>query len=291
MTTESAVSEPKERKTYKGKQRPTWCPGCGDFGVLGALDKALLEYGRPEYDIAVVSGIGCSSRFPYFMNTYGVHAAHGRALSVATGLKLARPDLTVIATGGDGDALAIGGNHFFHTMRRNVDLTYILMDNQIYGMTKGQAAPTSHLGMKTKSTPFGTFEPPVDPIWAALTMGATFVAQTAIFELPQLTSLILQGLRHRGMAMINCLSPCITYNKDMDKEYIRANSFQLDKSHDPGDFEAALRIVRSSAGRFPLGLIYKKEEPTFEERVADLVKVKDAGQQKPDLVKIARQFL
>ena len=142
----AAAVQAEPRKTFKGGNRPTWCPGCGDYSVLGALDRALLAFGRPEWEINVISGIGCSSRFPYFMNTYGFHAAHGRALPVATGLKIARPDLTVVAVGGDGDALAIGGNHFFHAMRRNLDLTYILMDNQIYGMTKGQSAPPARLG-------------------------------------------------------------------------------------------------------------------------------------------------
>src|SRR5690606_16230533 len=137
MTTATETPQKSPRHTYKSKYKPTWCAGCGDYSVLANLDKALGMLDRPEWDITIVSGIGCSSRFPYFMKTYGMHSAHGRALPVAIGLKMARPDIQVIATGGDGDALAIGGNHFFHAMRRNVDLTYILMDNQIYGMTKG----------------------------------------------------------------------------------------------------------------------------------------------------------
>ena len=256
---------PAARKTYKGG-KATWCAGCGDYGVLASLDKALVSYGRPENEIVVVSGIGCSSRFPYFMNTYGFHTVHGRALAVATGLKLARPDLTVIATGGDGDALAIGGNHFFHTMRRNPDLTYILMDNQIYGMTKGQAAPTSKLGMQTKSTPFGTFECPVDPVWAALTMGATFVAQVASFDPGLMTDLLLAGLRHPGMAFINCLTPCITFNAGMSKEYIKDHSRPLPEGYDPADYASALELVRGAEDQFPLGLIYQVRQPTLEER-------------------------
>lgn len=261
----TAGQGPATRRTYKGG-KATWCAGCGDYGVLASLDKALVSFGRPEHEIVVVSGIGCSSRFPYFMNTYGFHTVHGRALAVATGLKLARPDLTVIATGGDGDALAIGGNHFFHTMRRNPDLTYILMDNQIYGMTKGQAAPTSKLGMQTKSTPFGTFELPVDPVWAALTMGATFVAQAASFDPGMMTDLLLAGLRHPGMAFINCLTPCVTFNAGMTKEYFKERSRPLPDGYDPADYAAALELVRGAEEHFPLGLIYQVRQPTLEER-------------------------
>ena len=268
-TTTTNVADPAAahapRKSFKGG-RATWCPGCGDYGVLASLDKALVAFGRPEHDVAVISGIGCSSRFPYFMNTYGFHTAHGRALPVATGLKLARPDLTVIATGGDGDALAIGGNHFFHTMRRNPDITYILMDNQIYGMTKGQAAPTSKIGMHTKSSPFGTFEQPVDPIWAALTMGATYVAQVTSADPGLMTDIMLEGLRHPGMAFINCLSPCVTFNAPMDKNYFKELSDPLPEGYDPSDYAQALTLMQNSHDRFPIGLIYTTRRPTLEER-------------------------
>lgn len=276
MTTPTATRDGQQpapvRKTYKGSQRATWCAGCGDYAVLAALDKALIAYNRPEHEITIVSGIGCSSRFPFFMNTYGFHSVHGRALAVATGLKLTRPELTVIATGGDGDALAIGGNHFFHAMRRNVDITYILMDNQIYGMTKGQAAPTSELGMKTKSTPYGTFETPVDPVWAALTMGATFVAQTASHDPNHMTEIFLRGLEHRGMSFINCLSPCVTFNAGMDREYFKAHSRPVPSEHDVGDYRAALELLLEARQQryFPLGVIHQRSEPTLADRVGEL---------------------
>ncbi len=289
---EPAEETPRRTRSYKSKYKPTWCAGCGDYSVLAALDKALMILGLPEHEIAIVSGIGCSSRFPFFMDTYGIHTAHGRALSVATGLKSVRPELTVIATGGDGDALAIGGNHFFHTMRRNVDLTYLLMDNQIYGMTKGQAAPTSRTGMRSKSSPYGTTELPVDPVWAALTMGATFVAQGASFDVKQLTDLILMGIRHPGTAVINILSPCVTYNRDMDRTYFKEHSFPLPEAYDPHDYEAALLLVRRNAGRFPLGLIYvNEEEGTFDrgfETVQQLA-VHKMGQ--ADYAKILEQLI
>src|SRR6267143_790020 len=161
----------------KGKVDPDWCPGCGDFGVLAAVEKALVELQIPNHDVVTISGIGCSSNFPGFINTYGMHTLHGRALAVATGVKLANHDLTVLVTGGDGDGFGIGGNHFVHTMRRNVDLLYIVMDNQVYGLTTGQTSPTSRLGMKTKSMPFGNLEAPVNPISMALAAGATFIAR------------------------------------------------------------------------------------------------------------------
>src|SRR3989441_8325231 len=164
-------------KDLKGKVDPAWCPGCGDFGVLAALKQAIVELGLQPHEVITISGIGCSSNLPGYMNTYGMHTLHGRALAVATGVKLANHDLHVVVTGGDGDGFGIGGNHFIHTMRRNVDLLYVAMDNQIYGLTTGQTSPTSRKGMKTKSMPFGNVEEPVNPISLALAVGATFVAR------------------------------------------------------------------------------------------------------------------
>src|SRR5437879_10958915 len=161
----------------KGKVDPDWCPGCGDFGVLAALQKAVVELQIQPSNVVTISGIGCSSNLPGYIGTYGMHTLHGRALAVATGVKLANHDLTVVVTGGDGDGFGIGGNHFIHTMRRNVDLLYLAMDNQIYGLTTGQVSPTSSIGMKTKSTPHGSVEPPINPISMAPAAGATFIAR------------------------------------------------------------------------------------------------------------------
>src|SRR5256714_9230135 len=161
----------------KGKVDPDWCPGCGDFGVLAAVEKALVELQVPNHEVVTISGIGCSSNLPGYINTYGMHTLHGRALAVATGVKLANHDLTVVVTGGDGDGFGIGGNHFIHTMRRNVDLLYLAMDNQIYRLTTRPVSPTSSIGMKTKSTPHGSVEPPINPISMALAAGATFIAR------------------------------------------------------------------------------------------------------------------
>src|SRR5437867_5832555 len=164
-------------KEFKGKADPDWCPGCGDFGVLNALKQAVAELGLRPHEVLTISGIGCSSNLPGYINTYGMHTLHGRALAVATGAQLGNHGLKVVVTGGDGDGFGIGGNHFVHAMRRNVDLTYIVMDNQIYGLTTGQTSPTSRVGMKTKSMPFGNIEAPVNPISLALAAGATFIAR------------------------------------------------------------------------------------------------------------------
>src|SRR6476646_4552885 len=164
-------------KDLKGKVDPDWCPGCGDFGVLAALKQAIAELGLRPHEVMTISGIGCSSNLPGYINTYGMHTLHGRSLAVATGAQLANNSLKVIVTGGDGDGFGIGGNHFLHTMRRNVDLTYIVMDNQIYGLTTGQTSPTTRLGARTKSTPHGSVENPINPMPMAIVGGATFVAR------------------------------------------------------------------------------------------------------------------
>src|SRR6059036_396217 len=209
------------KDAYKGKIHPDWCPGCGDFSVLAALQTALFELGLKPHQICVVSGIGCSSNLPGFINTYGLHTLHGRALAVATGAQLANHRLKVIVTGGDGDGYGIGGNHFLHTMRRNVDLTYIVMDNQVYGLTTGQVSPTSIKGMKTKSTPFGSVENQVNPIPLAIAGGATYVARGFTGQQKHLVDLIKGGIRHRGFALIDVFSPCVTYNHDNSHEFFK----------------------------------------------------------------------
>jgi 2-oxoglutarate ferredoxin oxidoreductase subunit beta len=257
--------------TYKGSYKPTWCKGCGDFSLLTALDRALKEYGAPPHEVAVISGIGCSSRFPYFMETYGMHSAHGRALPVAIGLKTARPELNVVVTSGDGDALSIGGNHFIHAMRRNVDITLLLMNNQIYGMTKGQTSPTSFTGFVTKSSPYGSVEKPIDPVWMALTTGATYVAQAPFHQVKPLQQTILEAMQHKGMSVVVVLSPCLTYNKKADKNFYDEHSVELPEGYDCSDYNQALNVISGNPMRFPIGLIYHKQEPTLDdglERIA-----------------------
>jgi len=258
-------------KSYKSEEKATWCPGCGHFSALAALDKAFQTLQFPKEKIAVISGIGCSSRLPFFLDVYGMHSAHGRALPVATGLKLARPDLEVVVVGGDGDALAIGSAHFLHAMRRNLNLTYILLDNQIYGMTKGQTAPTSMVGTKTKSTPYGSFENPIDPVWAALTMGATFVAQGAFCNVQQLTQLVLAGIQHKGMSIINMLSNCVTFNPHMGKDVLDANTIQLPDDYDKTNLPGALDLLMKS-DKMPLGILYQNDkEVCLDDKYAQLL--------------------
>src|SRR6266542_3213867 len=226
-----------KKETYRGRIHPDWCPGCGDFSVLVALQRALFELELQPHQACVISGIGCSSNLPGYINTYGMHTLHGRALAVATGVKLGNHELKVICTGGDGDGFGIGGNHFVHSMRRNVDLLYIVMDNQIYGLTTGQTSPTSRIGMKTKSMPFGNIEAPINPISLALAAGATFVARGFSGEQKQLTELIKQGIEHQGFSFLDVFSPCVTYNLDNTYQWFRARVKKLedDPAYDPAD--------------------------------------------------------
>src|SRR6266702_6725191 len=202
------------KDSYKGKIHPDWCPGCGDFSVLSALQAALFELGLKPHQVLVVSGIGCSSNLPGFINSYGMHTLHGRSLAVGTGAKLGNHELKVICTGGDGDGYGIGGNHFVHSMRRNVDLTYIVMNNQIYGLTTGQISPTSTKGMKTKSTPIGSVENPIFPVSLAIAAGATYVARGYTGQVKHLVDLIKGGIQNKGFALIDAFSPCVTFNLD-----------------------------------------------------------------------------
>jgi 2-oxoglutarate/2-oxoacid ferredoxin oxidoreductase subunit beta len=258
----TALASPKTVADLKGKVDPDWCPGCGDFGVLAAVQKALVELQIPNYNVVTISGIGCSSNFPGFINTYGMHTLHGRALAVATGVKLANHDLTVMVTGGDGDGFGIGGNHFVHTMRRNVDLLYIVMDNQIYGLTTGQTSPTSRVGMKTKSMPFGNIEAPVNPISLALAAGATFVARGFSGEQKHLTELIKRGIEHKGFSFLDVFSPCVTYNLDNTYQWFRPRLKKLedDPAYDPADWMAAMEKSLLWGDVIPIGRFFERTD-------------------------------
>jgi len=246
----------------KGRVDPDWCPGCGDFGVLAAIQKALVELQIPNHNVVAISGIGCSSNLPGFINTYGMHTLHGRALAVATGLKLANHELTVLVTGGDGDGFGIGGNHFIHTMRRNVDLLYIAMDNQIYGLTTGQTSPTSRIGMKTKSMPFGNIEAPVNPISLALAAGATFVARGFSGDQMHLTDLIKQGIEHKGFSFLDVFSPCVTYNHDNTYQWYRPRIKKLedDPAYDATDWTAAIEKSLLWGDEIPIGKFFERTD-------------------------------
>ena len=200
------------KKDFESNQDVRWCPGCGDYAVLAQIQKLMPQLGIPRENFAFISGIGCSSRFPYYMETYGMHSIHGRAPAVASGLKLARPELSVWVVTGDGDALAIGGNHFIHTMRRNVDLKVILLNNRIYGLTKGQYSPTSELGKKTKTTPHGSIDRPFSPVAVALGAGATFVARTVDSDQAHMAQVLKRAAEHKGTAFVEIFQNCIVFN-------------------------------------------------------------------------------
>jgi 2-oxoglutarate ferredoxin oxidoreductase subunit beta len=231
---------PLTARDFKGIADPDWCPGCGDFGVLNSLQRACADLALRPHEILTVSGIGCSSNMPGYVNSYGMHTLHGRALAVASGAKLANHELTVIVTGGDGDGYGIGGNHLTHTARRNIDLTYLVMNNQIYGLTTGQVSPTSNQGMKTKSTPFGNVELPINPITNAIINGATFVARGYSGDVKHLTELMKLAIQHRGFSLIDILSPCVTFNPDNTHAFFKGRVKKLeDEGHDTTDWKAA----------------------------------------------------
>ncbi len=252
---------PVTAKDFKGRVDPDWCPGCGDFGVLAALQQALAELGLHPHQVMTISGIGCSSNLPGYIGSYGMHTLHGRALAVSAGAALGNHELKVIATGGDGDGYGIGGNHFVHMMRRNVDLTYIVMNNQIYGLTTGQCSPTSVKGMKTKSTPYGNVENPINPIPLAIVGGATYVARGFSGNQKQLVQLIKGAIQHKGFALIDVFSPCVTYNKDNTYQWFRPRVKPLeDMGHDPTDFHKAMDKALLWGDEIPIGLFWKRTD-------------------------------
>jgi 2-oxoglutarate ferredoxin oxidoreductase subunit beta len=251
---------------YKSDEKPTWCPGCGDFGVLNGLYNAMRVKGYQTKDIVVVSGIGCSSRLPFFVASYGFHGVHGRAMPIATGIKVANPDLKVLAMGGDGDAFAIGGGHFIHAARRNLDICYVIMDNNIYGLTKGQTSPTSNVGFVTKTTPKGTPDRPINPLLLAVAGGATFVARAFSGKPKELADLIVQGIDHNGFAVIDTYSPCPTFNKVNTFKAYRDEVADLPEDHDPSDLHKAIAAATSEDPLY-LGVIYRREDESFEDHI------------------------
>ena len=252
---------------YDGPVDPDWCPGCGDFGVLNAMKRAALKLELMPHELMFVSGIGCSSNLPGFIHSYGVHSLHGRAVPVATGIKLANSDLNVVITGGDGDGYGIGMGHFVHAMRRNLDLTYVVMDNQIYGLTTGQASPTTMKEVRTKTTPRGNAELPINPLALALVSGATYVARGFSGDTRQLADLFAGAIAHKGFALVDVFSPCVTFNKVNTYAWFKQRVYNLDdeEGYDSSDAEAAMRKAFEWGDRIPLGLLYQSEQPTYED--------------------------
>jgi 2-oxoglutarate ferredoxin oxidoreductase subunit beta len=253
--------------TYESVVEPDWCPGCGDFGVLRALEIAAGRLGIQPKDLMIVSGIGCSSNLPGFIHAYGVHSLHGRAVAVATGIKLANHDLNVVITGGDGDGYGIGIGHFIHAMRRNLDLTYIVMNNQIYGLTTGQASPTTMKDVRTKSTPLGNIELPINPVALALVSGATYVSRGFSGEAKHLADLIGGAIAHHGFSLVDVFSPCVTYNKINTYDYFRKRVYKLESEadYDTSNVELALQRSFEWDERIPIGVLYRSEQATYED--------------------------
>ena len=248
-----------QAKDFKSDYKPVWCPGCGDYSVLTGITKALamLEL-RPEH-VAVVSGIGCSSRIPAYTTCYGFHGVHGRSLPAATGHKAARPDLTVLVASGDGDGYSIGGNHFLHACRRNVDLTYIVMDNHVYGMTKGQPSPTTEPDWKSKLAPGGTGVREFHPLVIALASGANFIARGFSGDPNGVAALIAQAVRHPGFSFVEILSPCVTFRPEQREWKQAVRPAPVEPTDDPA--RAARRLMTDDG--FNIGVLYKGSRPAF----------------------------
>jgi 2-oxoglutarate ferredoxin oxidoreductase subunit beta len=255
-----------------------WCPGCGDFGILSAIQMAIAESERPITDFVVFSGIGCSGKLPHWVNTFGIHTLHGRVIPHATGAKLANPNLEILVVGGDGDLLGIGAGHFVNAGRRNVDFTIILHDNGVYGLTKGQASPTLKRGLKPKSLPVPNINEGINPLLLALASGYTFVARAYSYDVKHLKELIKMAMKHKGSAFIDVLQPCPTYNDIHTKEWYQERVYKLDKDWDPTvraeeeweeKFTKAIIKAHEWGSRIPLGVFYQNELiPTYEERLA-----------------------
>lgn len=256
---------------YRNDIRPNWCPGCGHYGIQSAIATAVAQKEIPVEKLAVISGIGCSSRIGGYFYAYGAHTTHGRALPYAQGLKLANEDLNVICCSGDGDAYAIGMGHTLHAIKRNVNITYIVMDNHVYGLTKGQTSPRSDIGFVTKTSPHGSFESPLPICETAIASGATFVAQSYCTNMAELVDLIKQGMDHEGFSFINVFSPCVTYNKRNSYDWYKENLktiAEVAPSYDPTDRANAMATIAAHDGLLT-GLIYKNDEKvSFEKSLA-----------------------
>lgn len=258
-------------KDFRNNVKPNWCPGCGDFSVQAAIQKAAANVGLEPEDVALITGIGCSGRLSGYVNSYGVHAIHGRALPLAQGVKMANKDLTVIASGGDGDGYAIGMGHTIHALRRNMNMTYIVMDNQIYGLTKGQTSPSSAPGFITKTTPKGNIEQNVAPLELALSSGATFVAQGFSNDIKGLTKMIEDAIQHDGFSFVNVFSPCVTYNKINTYDWFKEHLTSLDEieSYDTSNKQQAIQTVLEYDSLIK-GIVYQDTEtPSYESQIED----------------------
>ncbi|MCE9519778.1 MAG: pyruvate ferredoxin oxidoreductase [Verrucomicrobia bacterium] len=289
-TTAAPVAEKLTKKQLIA-DHPTWCPGCGDFAVLAVFYKVLEKLQIPQEKIVVVAGIGCSSRFPYFMNTHSLHFIHGRALPLATGISLSRPDVHVFVFGGDGDGFSIGGNHLNHAARKNIRLTYVIMDNFVYGLTKNQTSPTTPIGRKSKTDPVGAIDRPINPMKQLLASGATFIGRTHATQVKHMDELFTRAIEHDGFSVIECLSECTMFYPGAfdDGNPRKGGAFDVidEKQHDVKDDVAAFKLADlPSPGKF--GVFYQVKRPTkneLEQRWIDDSQAKLGGASQKDILK------
>ncbi|MCS7214978.1 MAG: 2-oxoacid:ferredoxin oxidoreductase subunit beta [Thermodesulfovibrio sp.] len=251
---------------FKGRT-PAWCPGCGNFSILRAFNEAMVELGLSPHEFVIVSGIGQAGKFPHYTRCHTFNGLHGRSLPVATGIKLANHKLKVFAVAGDGDCYGEGGNHLLHAIRRNIDIKLFVHDNQIYGLTKGQASPTSMKGMLTKTQPFGVLSEQFSPITLAIALNCSFVARGFAGDIEHLKTLIKEAVNHKGFCLLDILQPCVSFNKVNTFEWYRQRVYRLSDNYDPTDRVKAFEKSLEWGDRIPIGVIYKKERPTFEEQL------------------------
>jgi len=250
--------------------KPAWCPGCGNFGILNALNRALVEMKIEPNQVLLVSGIGQAGKLPHYTRGNVFNSLHGRPVPPAIGARIANPELIVIAVSGDGDAYGEGGNHFLHAARRNHDITYLVHNNQVYGLTKGQASPTSDVGFITKTTPYGAANP-INPIALAIVSGASFVARGFAGDIDHLSNLIKKGIAHRGFALIDILQPCVSFNHKNTFQWYRERIYNLeDEKYDPSDRKAALEKALIWGEEIPIGIIYEEDLPVYEDQLPAL---------------------
>ncbi len=272
---------------------PTWCPGCGNFGIWGALKNACQNQKIPPENLAVVYGVGCSGNMNDFFTANNFHSLHGRSVPTAVGIKIANHKLSVVVIAGDGDCYGEGGNHLIHAARGNHDITVIVHDNRVYGLTTGQVAPTALKGFKSKSTPEGIIEVPLNPITLALTQGASFIAQGFAGDLPHLTGLIEKGVEHKGFSLVNIFQPCVTFNPLTTYDWYRQRVYKLDgENHDPKNFQKAMEKALETEEKLPIGVIYQVGKPTYTDCLPQLAKgVLSEADLTVDLEKYIEEFV
>uniref|UniRef100_A0A7C6EB64 2-oxoacid:ferredoxin oxidoreductase subunit beta n=1 Tax=candidate division WOR-3 bacterium TaxID=2052148 RepID=A0A7C6EB64_UNCW3 len=254
---------------YESKDPIAWCPGCGNFGILEAVKLALADLNLEPYQVLIVSGIGQAAKLPHYLRCNTFNGLHGRTLPVTTAAKITNHKLTVIAVSGDGDAYGEGGNHFLHALRRNIDITYLVHNNQVYGLTKGQASPTSDLGFVTKTTPLGTISAPINPLALAIMMDAGFVARGFAGEIKHLTWLIKEGIQHKGFSLIDILQPCVSFNKVNTFKWYKYRIYKVneDPKYDPTNQNLALKKSMEWGDRIPIGIIYRSNRKSYNEQL------------------------